>query len=81
MRSEIFVEINSTIIKGSDSYNGLIYSEDRGKTWSWSNITFGDFQCLTTIGNIVVATIYSINSLYYSEDNGHNWSQSKITIV
>ena len=40
-----------------------------------------EFQCLTTIGNIVVATIYSINSLYYSEDNGHNWSQSKITIV
>ena len=33
MKSKMFVEVNSTIVRGSDSYNGLLYSEDCGKTW------------------------------------------------
>lgn len=42
MRSEMFVEVNSTIIKGGDSYNGLLYSEDSGKTWNRSNVDIGN---------------------------------------
>ena len=38
MESKMFVVVNSTIIKGGDSCNGLLYSEDCGKTWNQSNI-------------------------------------------
>ena len=71
---KIFVEINSTIIKGSDSYNGLIYSEDKGKTWSWSNVTSGVFHCLTVIDNTIIAGSWSNEGLLYSEDRGKTWS-------
>lgn len=38
MESKMFVVVNSTIIKGGDSYNGLLYSENCGKTWNQYNI-------------------------------------------
>ena len=38
MEFERIVVVNSTIIKGSNSNNGLFYSEDCGKTWKESNI-------------------------------------------
>ena len=71
----------STIIKGGDSYNGLLYSEDNGKTWNESNINTDRFKCLTVVGNTVIAGSYSRNKdrgLYYSEDNGKTWIQSNI---
>ena len=59
--------------------NGLLYSEDNGKTWNKSNINTGDFECLITIGNTVIAGSYSDKGIYYSEDNGHTWQLSNIT--
>ena len=58
--------------------NGLLYSEDNGKTWNKSNINTGDFECLITIGNTVIAGSWSNKGLYYSEDNGKTWNQSNI---
>ena len=50
-----------------------------GITWIQSNITSGNFHCLTTIGNTVIAGSYSNKGLYYSNDNGITWIQSNIT--
>ena len=44
-----------------------------------SNITSDYFNCLTTIGNTVIAGSYSDKGLYYSNDNGITWIQSNIT--
>ena len=46
-----------------------------------SNITYGDFECLTVIGSTVIAGSGpgSNRGLFYSEDNGHTWNQSNIT--
>ena len=79
MNDKIFVEVNSTVIVGGWSYNGLRYSEDNGKTWSQSNITFGNFWNLVVINNTVIACSYSKLGLLYSEDNGKTWNQSNIT--
>ena len=43
-----------------------------------SNITSGDFYCLTVIGSTVIAGSWSDKGLYYSEDNGKTWNQSNI---
>ena len=59
--------------------NGLLYSEDNCKTWNKSNINIGDFECLITIGNTVIAGSWSNKGLYYSEDNGKTWYHSNIT--
>ena len=69
----------SIVIAGSWSNKGLFYSEDNGKTWNKSNITSGDFYCLTVIGSTVIAGGYSNNGLYYSEDKGKTWNKSNIT--
>ena len=71
----------STIIKGGDSYNGLLYSEDNGKTWNKSNINTGVFECLITIGNTVIASgsYNDKNCLLYSEDNGKTWKNDIVT--
>ena len=71
---------NNTVIASSLSNEGLIYSEDKGKTWHQSNIDIGDFKCLTVIGNTVIAGSWSNKGLIYSEDNGKTWNQSNINI-
>ena len=43
-----------------------------------SNITSGNFNCLTIIGSTVIAGSYSHKGLYYSEDNGKTWNHSNI---
>ena len=82
--------INNTVIASSttvyDSFKltrrgsnkGLYYSEDNGKTWIQSNINFGEFCCLTTIGSTVIAGSKSGNGLFYSEDKGKTWNRSNI---
>ena len=37
-----------------------------------------DFQCLTTIGDTIVACDYN-DGLYYSKNKGKTWRQSNIT--
>ena len=69
---------NNTVIASSLSNEGLIYSEDKGKTWHQSNITSDNFFCLTVIGNTVIAGSWSNKGLIYSEDNGKTWKQSDI---
>ena len=44
MKSKMFVEVNSTIIKGGNSVNGLLYSEDNGKTWKERDIIINNNQ-------------------------------------
>lgn len=71
---------NNTVIAGSDDNKGLLYSEDKGKTWNKSNIDTGDFYCLTVIDNTVIAGSNSRKGLFYSQDNGKTWNQSNINI-
>ena len=69
--------INNDIIIGSNK-SGLYYSEDNGKTWKQSNIDAGNFNCLTTINDIVIVGSNFDGGLYYSENNGKTWKESNI---
>ena len=87
-----FTKTSYSGMKYIDTYNELLYG---GKSYGTdlvkcdpsfifgqfekSNITSGDFYCLTVISSTVIAGNNSGNGLYYSEDNGHTWQLSNIT--
>ena len=58
--------------------SGAMYSDILLYTWQRSDIQSGEFDCLTTIGNTVIAGGGSDNGIYYSEDNGKTWNSSNI---
>ena len=65
--------INGTIIMNNGSNKGLIYSEDKGKTWHYSNVKTGHFPFISIIGNIVIAHDNFNKNFHYSEDDGRTW--------
>ena len=81
-----YVDTYDEILYGGKSYGTdlvkydpkFIYGEFKN-----SNITSGNFYCLTVIGSTVIAgnagRYYFEKGLYYSEDNGKTWNQSNIT--
>ena len=67
--------IGDTIV-ACDYNDGLYYSKNKGKTWRQSNITCGNFRCLTVINNTVIANVD--DTFFYSEDKGKTWHYSRI---
>jgi hypothetical protein len=50
----------------------------RGKTWTQSNVTSGNFRAIVYTNGLWVAGSDSYNGLYYSAD-GKTWTQSNVT--
>lgn len=65
--------INGTIIMNNGSNKGLIYSEDKGRTWHYSNVKIGHFPFISIVGNIVIAHDNFNKNFHYSEDDGRTW--------
>ena len=67
------ININGTIIMNNIPNKGLIYSEDKGKTWHYSNVKTGHFPFISIVGNTVIAHDNFNDDFHYSQDNGKTW--------
>ena len=67
------ININGKIIMNNAPNKGLIYSEDKGKTWHYSNVKTGHFPFISIAGNTVIAHNNLNADFHYSTDNGKTW--------
>ena len=67
------ININGAIIMNNEPNKGLIYSEDKGKTWYYSNVKTGHFPFISIAGNTVIAHNNFNDDFHYSKDYGKTW--------
>ena len=67
------ININGAIIMNNEPNKGLIYSEDKGKTWYYSNVKTGHFPFISIAGNTVIAHNNFNDDFHYSNDYGKTW--------
>ena len=72
---------SSFAVAGSDNFSGLWYSLDAGANWTVSNVTSGNFESISFVGDngIASSSTASNNGLWYTTNKGQTWTNSNIS--